>query len=106
MVFPPAPDGLPVRVPGVFQEVFPAYHGVVWYWRQFTAPAHPHAQGRYLSNSELWLTLLRWWINGVRVGEHEGSETPFELDVTHAISPQPDGRAGVKPGINPLMGSF
>src|ERR1700690_1906539 len=42
------PDAKPARVPGIFQEVFPAYHGVVWYWREFTPPAHPHAEGRYL----------------------------------------------------------
>jgi beta-galactosidase/beta-glucuronidase len=38
----------PARVPGIIQEVFPAYHGVAWYWREFGVPAHPHRQGRYL----------------------------------------------------------
>jgi len=38
----------PTRVPGVIQEVFPAYHGVAWYGRPFTAPANPNPQGRYL----------------------------------------------------------
>ena len=37
----PAADASRVRVPGIFQEVFPAYHGVVWYWREFTAPGPP-----------------------------------------------------------------
>ena len=24
------------RVPGIIQETFPTYHGVVWYWHEFT----------------------------------------------------------------------
>ncbi|MBN2294553.1 MAG: hypothetical protein JXM70_19140, partial [Pirellulales bacterium] len=40
------------KVPGIIQETFPTYHGVAWYWREFTPPANPHAGGRYL---------LRFW---------------------------------------------
>lgn len=42
----------PTRVSGVIDDVFPGYHGLVWYYRDFTAPANPDAQGRYL---------LRFW---------------------------------------------
>ena len=42
----------PARVPGIIQEAFPGYHGVAWYWREFTPAANPHAGGRYL---------LRFW---------------------------------------------
>src|SRR5208282_2999610 len=84
----PTADASSVRVPGVFQEAFPAYHGVVWYWREFTAPLHPFAQGRYLIQFGAVAYFAEVWVNGVRVGEHEGSETPFEVDVTHAIKPQ------------------
>src|ERR1017187_7162656 len=34
----PESGGKPARVPGVIQEAFPAYHGVVWYQRDFVAP--------------------------------------------------------------------
>ena len=103
----PAADASPVRVPGVFQEVFPAYHGVVWYWREFTAPAHPYAQGRYLIQFGAVAYFAEVWINGVRVGEHEGSETPFEIDVTHAIKPSANNLLAVrvlKPGDQPIDG--
>src|SRR5580692_11499788 len=32
-----------VRVPGVIQEAFPAYHGVAWYGRSCTAPINPNS---------------------------------------------------------------
>ena len=103
----PAADAVQVRVPGVFQEVFPAYHGVVWYWREFTVPAHPHAHGRYLVHFGAVAYFAEVWVNGVRVGEHEGSETPFELDVTHAIAQRTSNLLAVrvlKPGDQPIDG--
>jgi len=103
----PAADASRVRVPGVFQEVFPAYHGVVWYWREFTAPAHPYAQGRYLIQFGAVAYFAEVWINGVRVGEHEGSETPFEVDATSAIKPQASNLLAVrvlKPADQPIDG--
>ena len=83
-----AADATPIRVPGIFQEAFPGYHGVVWYWREFTAPAHPFAQGRYLVQFGAVAYFAEVWLNGVRLGEHEGSETPFEVDATNAIKPK------------------
>jgi len=103
----PAADASQVRVPGIFQEVFPAYHGVVWYWREFTVPAHPYAQGRYLIQFGAVAYTAEAWVNGLRVGEHEGSETPFEVDVTHAIKPQAGNLLAVrvlKPGDQPIDG--
>jgi hypothetical protein len=103
----PAADASRVRVPGIFQEVFPAYHGVVWYWREFTAPAHPFAQGRYLIQFGAVDYFAEVWVNAVRMGEHEGSETPFEIDVTHAIKPQAINLLAVrvlKPGDQPIDG--
>ncbi|MGA2496962.1 MAG: sugar-binding domain-containing protein [Tepidisphaeraceae bacterium] len=78
------------RVPWIIQDAFPGYHGVAWYWREFTPPRQPHENGRYLLR--FWAVDYRAevWLNGTRVGEHEGGETPFVLDVTDAI------RAGVK----------
>ena len=103
----PAADASRVRVPGIFQEAFPAYHGVVWYWREFTAPAHPYAQGRYLIQFGAVAYFAEVWMNGVRVGEHEGSETPFEVDVTDAIKPAAGNLLAVrvlKPGDQPIDG--
>jgi len=102
-----APEARPARVPGILQEVFPAYHGVVWYWREFTPPAHPYAQGRYLLRLGAVDYLGEVWVNGVYVGAHEGSETPFVLDVTDAIKPKASNLLAVwvlKPGDQPIDG--
>ncbi len=77
----------PARVPGIIQEAFPCYHGVAWYWRDFTPPANPHAGGRYLLRFWNVDYLADVWLNGVHVGQHEGACEPFVLDVTDAVKP-------------------
>jgi len=81
------PEAQPARVPSIIQEVFPGYHGVAWYWREFVPPAHPHAQGRHLLRFENVDYLASVWVNGIYVGGHEGGETPFVLDATDAVKP-------------------
>ncbi len=75
------------RVPWIIQDAFPGYHGVAWYWKTFEAPGNARPQGR---------TLLRFWavdykcdvwLNGAKLGEHEGGEAPFTLDATAAVKP-------------------
>ena len=61
------------------------YHGVVWYWRQFEPELHPYAGGRYLLRFNAVDYTAVVWLNGERVGEHEGGNTPFVLDVTKAL---------------------
>lgn len=87
-------------MPWTIQAVFPGYHGVAWYWRDFEAPPNPHPGGR---------TLLRFWavdykasvwLNGVLVGEHEGAESPFVFDVTEAVAPGKVNRLAVRV-VNP-----
>lgn len=75
------------RVPWIIQDAFPGYHGVAWYWRTFNAPANPHPQGRYLLRFWEVDYLAEVWLNGVRLGTHEGGEEPFTLDATEAIKP-------------------
>ena len=103
----PSPEAKTARVPGIFQEVFPAYHGVAWYWREFTAPAHPYSQGGYLLSFGAVAYLADVWINGIRIGGHEGSETPFVLDATSAVKPRVTNLLAVrvlKPGDKPIDG--
>ena len=90
------PEAKPARVPWIIQEAFPGYHGVAWYWRDFVAPASPHAQGRTLL--KFWAVdyLAEVWLNGVRVGGHEGGEGPFVLDVTRAVKPAHANRLAVR----------
>ena len=76
------------KVPWIVQEAFPGYFGgVAWYWRDFQVPANPHEDGRYLLR--FWTVSYKSdvWVNGVFVGEHEGGEDMFILDVTNAIKP-------------------
>jgi Glycosyl hydrolases family 2, sugar binding domain/Glycosyl hydrolases family 2/Glycosyl hydrolases family 2, TIM barrel domain len=84
------------KVPSVIQEIFPAYHGVVWYWREFRVPIHPDKLGRFLLRFDAVDYMADVWINGVHVGGHEGSETPFVLDVTTAVMPNATNLAAVR----------
>jgi len=85
-----------VRVPGVIQEIFPAYHGIAWYARSFDAPSNPNPRGRYLLRFHAVDYLADVWLNGTHVGRHEGGETPFTLDVTDAIRPNVGNRLTVR----------
>ena len=92
----PRPEAKPTRVPGIIQEVFPCYHGVAWYWREFTPAANPHAGGRYLLRFWNVDYLADVWVNGVHVGQHEGACEPFVLDVTDAVKPGVANRLAVR----------
>ncbi|MCL5099113.1 MAG: glycoside hydrolase family 2 [Candidatus Omnitrophica bacterium] len=83
----PATNAIPAKIPGVIQQAFPEYHGVAWYWLEFAAPPNPHANGHYLLRFHAVDYLAEAWVNGIRVGSHEGSEEPFTLDATGAIKP-------------------
>ncbi|MCX6928515.1 MAG: hypothetical protein NT154_35700, partial [Verrucomicrobia bacterium] len=78
-------EAIPTRVPWIIQDAFPGYHGVAWYWREFVAPANPHARGRFLLRFWAVDYKAEVWLNGQPVGSHEGGETPFTLDVTEAM---------------------
>ncbi|MHB8636867.1 MAG: glycoside hydrolase family 2 protein [Fimbriimonadaceae bacterium] len=58
--------------------------GSVWYRRKFKAPKGD----RLLLNFEAsdWDTTV--WVNGHKVGEHEGGYDPFTFDVTFALKPR------------------
>ena len=91
-------------VPGPIQVVFPGYHGVVWYWRDFHLPAHPLEMGLYLLRFWAVDYLADVWVNGTHVGAHEGGETPFILDITGAIKPNSSNRLAVRV-LNPTNDS-
>ena len=76
------------------------FHRALWYHRVVT-PAHlesaGHEPGRRL--------MLRFgavdyravvWVNGQRVGSHEGGHTPFSLDVTDAVRAEGDNDVVVR----------
>ncbi len=92
----PAAEAQPIRVPGILQEVFPAYHGLVWYWLDFTPEANPHPGGRYLLRFWSVDYLAEVWLNNIPVGGHEGACEPFVLDVTDAVKPGLANRLAVR----------
>jgi hypothetical protein len=103
----PVSDGRKVQVPSIIQEAFPEYHGVAWYWREFSAPVHPQNRGRFLLRFEAVDYLADVWVNGVHVGGHEGSETPFVLDVTEVVKPKAANLVAVRvlnPANDPIDG--
>ena len=81
----PWPEAKPTAVPGAMQEVFPNYHGLVWYWKTFDAPRNSDPQGRYLLHFQSVDYKADVWVNGKEVGSHEDAEEPFVLDVTNAV---------------------
>ena len=92
----PRPDAKATKVPWIIQEPFPGYHGVAWYWRDFPAPSQPFRGGRFLLRFWAVDYTAEVWLNGVRVGNHEGGESPFVLDVTDAIRPGAANRLAVR----------
>lgn len=100
-------DARPIRVPWIIQGVFPGYHGVAWYWRDFTAPANPHPEGRYLLRFWMVDYLAEVWVNGIFIGSHEGGEDMFFFDVTDAIQAGTKNRIAVRvlnPTYEPIDG--
>ncbi len=83
-------------VPGIIQDVFHGYHGVAWYWRDFTPPLNPHPHGRYLLRFWQVDYLADIWVNGIHVDQHEGGEDPFVCDMTDAIKPGEINRVVVR----------
>ncbi|HEY3341594.1 MAG TPA: glycoside hydrolase family 2 TIM barrel-domain containing protein, partial [Anaerolineae bacterium] len=79
------PQAQDIPVPGVIQQVFPTHQGVAWYWQTFTPDQLPAAGEQALLRFGAVEYLAEVWLNGQPVGGHEGSEMPFELDVTLAL---------------------
>ena len=83
----PREDAKKVKVPGLIQETFPHYRGVVWYWKDLAVPQNPHQNGRYLIRFWEIDYLAEIWVNGKSIGSHAGAQEPFTLDATEAIRP-------------------
>lgn len=87
-VEPPDELARTTMVPSAAQETIPGQHSILWYWREIELPEHPWSEGRYLLYFQAVDHAASVWLDGVPVGSHEGGETPFVLDVTHAVRPR------------------
>lgn len=78
-------DAQNVRVPGVMQETLKFYYGIAWYWKEIDIPSY-NDTAKYL---RFWMVDYgaKVYINGNLVGEHEGSEEMFMLDITNNVKP-------------------
>lgn len=92
----PRPEAKETKVPWIIQDAFPGYHGVAWYWKSFALPAKPAGAARALLRFWAVDYLAEVWVNGTRVGGHEGAETPFVLDVTDILRPGQENRVAVR----------
>lgn len=77
-----------VTVPHCF-SVDPRYYyftGSAWYFRTFAGPALSDG-ARAVLRFDAAFYHATVWLNGRKVGEHEGGYTPFEFDVTELLAP-------------------
>ena len=76
-----------VRVPAHWEvEGLTADSGKALYRRTFTVPAAWTGK-RVKLRADAVYSKCQVWINGTRVGGHDGGATPFELDITDAARP-------------------
>jgi beta-glucuronidase len=80
------PDAATLQVPGDWNTQKPEflwYEGTIWYKREFNCAKRP---GRRLF---LWFGAANYqaivFLNGKRLGQHEGGFTPFQFEVTDAV---------------------
>ncbi|MGE5294800.1 MAG: sugar-binding domain-containing protein, partial [Solirubrobacterales bacterium] len=101
------PEAQEASVPGIIQQVFPSYHGVAWYWHNFSVTPGGAAGDRMLIRFDAVDYVADVWLNGKHIGTHEGGETPFEFDVTDSIRPQGENLLAVRvlnPTAEPIDG--
>ena len=89
-------DAKPAQVPGIIQQVFPTYNGLVWYYNEFRPIRKPTNGERALLHFGRAEYMVQIWLNGRYVGEHEGGEGEFEFDVTTALTTDGDNLLAVR----------
>jgi beta-glucuronidase len=78
-----------LQVPGDWntqRESLFFYEGTVWYKKSFDPPQRPGTRAFLHFGAANYHAIV--WVNGERVGEHEGGFTPFALEVTKVLRPK------------------
>jgi len=60
------------------------YEGVIWYQRNFSYQKRQHTRTFLYFGAVNYQA--RVWLNGIKLGEHEGGFTPFDFEVTDKIA--------------------
>ncbi len=102
----------PTRVPSSWQSQFADlgdYAGVAWYWREVSIQSLPPDQVAILRFGAVDY-LANVYLNGQKIGTHEGGYTPFEFEITSLLRPgtnqisvrvvDPGAKPSVVEGIN------
>ena len=77
-------QGEPMPVPSTWEEKYPDYDGVAWYWRQLEIPQE--YQGKVL-RLKFWAVRHRAevYLNQKLIGYSLEGSTPFEVDISDAV---------------------
>ncbi|MCC7086508.1 MAG: discoidin domain-containing protein [Pirellulales bacterium] len=77
----------PIKVPAHWaMEGFTAESGKAVYRKSFPAPAEWEGK-RIKFRADAVYSRAQVWVNGKRIGGHEGGFTPFEFDITESVKP-------------------
>lgn len=91
----------PAPVPGTIQEAFPGCHGVAWYWLTFQTSLKEQPGHYYAVRFQEADYFAEVWLNGTRLGGHEGAEFAFELDCGTTLNFDGENLLAVRV-INPI----
>ena len=97
----------PTRIPSSWQSQFADlrdYAGVAWYWRSVNLQPAASDQVAVLRFGAVDY-LAEVYVNGQKLGTHEGGYTPFEFDITSLLRPG-DNQIAVRvvdPGAKPSI---
>ena len=96
------PPGVPIVVPGSWEAQRPERTGIVraWYRRRVAVPAS-WADDTIVLRFGAVMHRAEVWLDGTRIGEHEGGFTPFVFDVTKLARPGSEYDLVVRV-VNPL----
>lgn len=94
------PNPEPMAVPSSFNELirnpdFRDYVGDMWYLRRFVVPYGWTGQRVVLRFGSVHYRATVW-VNGVKLGEHEGGHLPFEIDASRVVRPGEENTVAVR----------
>jgi len=75
------PKSVEAQVPGVWEQVKPGYDGVGWYRKRFEV-SESLCEGTLRLRFGAVHYYCEVWLNGERLGDHEGGGSPFEFDIS------------------------